>query len=260
MSSSRVAVLGYGAIGQEVADILARGDIRRAELAGVVTRGGSTGVVHQLSVRDAIERSDVIVECAGPEALVTHAPSIVAAGRTLVVTSVGALGDLTVRRRLDAGPGRWVTTAGAVGGLDILAAASRYAPFDFVQLTTTKHPEALRQPWMDESEVATLLRLREPTTLFVGAAREAGRSFPTSLNVALSVSLAARTDDVLVTVRADPGAERTTHEIRARHPLGDYDLRVNNRPSPWRPGTSAVVSYAVARTLQLVLDPRGDTL
>ncbi len=213
-----------------------------------------------MSLTEALRCCDIVVECAGQQALVDHGVQIVSSGRHLVVTSVGALVAPAVRRGLDAGPGRWVVTSGAIGGVDILSAASRQGQFDSVTLTTTKLPSALRQTWMSAREVSELMDCSEQMEIFRGTVQEAARRFPASMNVAATVAMASRCDDVQVRICADPQAERTRHKIRARHPLGRFDIEVGNLPSLSRPSTSAVVAYGVLRTLQNLVDPTGEVI
>lgn len=247
----RVSVLGYGAIGQVVAAGLRDGAVPGARLVGVVNRSplpDAPGL--QISLAQAIAGSDVVVEAAGQEALRSFGPEVVAAGRILVVSSVGALADPEVARRLLAGPGRVLCTHGAVGGLDLLASASDAAPFDGVRVRTTKGPRSLVQSWMPESQQQEILTATGPHLVFAGTPREAARAFPTLLNVAVSVALSVGAGtDVSVELYADRAAELTRHEIEAWGPVGRYSWCIENRPSADNPRTSAVVPYSILRTV-----------
>lgn len=247
----RVSVLGYGTIGKVVAARLNDGVVPGARLVGVVNRSPvEPAAGPQLSLSAAIEDSDVVVECAGQGALRTAGPAVVEGGRTLVASSVGALADPELARCLLAGPGRLHCTHGAVGGLDLLAAASDAAPFDDVRVTTTKVPRSLVQDWMDETRRRAVLEATEPCLVFRGSPVEAARLFPASLNVAMAVALSVGTaTPVTVELHADPAAELTRHEIEATGPVGRYAWRIENRPSQANPRTSAVVPYAILRTV-----------
>lgn len=71
---------------------------------------------------------EVVLEAAGPAALADYAEPIVASGASLIAASGSALGDLALRARLEAACMRYgariYLPAGAVGGLDALAAAA----------------------------------------------------------------------------------------------------------------------------------------
>lgn len=253
---SRVGVIGAGAIGRAVIDVLARGGVEGAELACVVNLQPVPGIdVPQVTVREAIRTCDVIVECAGQAVVSQYAALVLDAGVDLLVTSVGAFADpVLLDKVLQAGPGRLLFTSGAVGGVDLLASAAVEAPMDMVRVTSRKLPESLLQPWMDEATQERIRTTTEPVEIFRGPAREAARCFPRSLNVAATVAFAVGDFDLVeVTLVADPAAELTTHLIEAEGPTGRYRFEIANRPSPGNPRTSGVVPHAVLRSLSVLV-------
>lgn len=251
----RVGLVGHGAIGSVVAAALRKGEVPGAVLSGVLA---SSRPARDAPVRDVgtlIARTDIIVEAAGADALRTVAPEVLSAGRTLVVLSVGAFADPGTWRLLEEDhPGEIVLCSGALGGLDVIRAASLAGPIASAHLVSHKKPVALIQPWMSEERVAALRELRdgdEPIRVFAGPAREAATLFPQNLNVAASVAVAAGDWDVVsVEMFADPSAPCTVHEVEARSPVGAYRVRAENLPSPSNPATSRIVPYAVLRTLR----------
>lgn len=252
----KVGVIGAGAIGSAVIEVLARGGVEGAELACVVNLQPVPGLtVPQVSVPEAIRACDVIVECAGQVVAAQYAVKILEAGVDLLVSSVGAFADeILLKKALAAGPGRLLFTSGAVGGVDLLASAAVEAPLERVTVTSRKLPASLLQPWMDESTQERLLAATEPVEIFHGPAREAARHFPRSLNVAATVAFAVGDFDLVdVTLVADPAAELTTHVIEADGPTGHYRFEIANRPSPTNPRTSGVVPHAVLRSLSVLV-------
>lgn len=259
----RVSVLGAGAIGGRVAAALARGGVPGAELVGVVTRAPKpSGRFTELDIDTAIGSSDIVVEAAGIDAVRQHGPGVIASGTDLLITSVGALADDRLRHALlHGGPGRTRLTAGAIGGLDILAAASLDDGLDAVSLTSTKRPTSLIQPWMDAATVNLLRTTSGAVTLFDGGVREAVRLFPKSLNVAVAVAVATGLwDATTVTLAGDPGAPLTIHDIRASGSAGDYRFSITNRPLADNPASSGVVSAAILRGLAGLASPSGTFL
>lgn len=253
---SRVSVIGAGAIGRPVIDALAAGAVDGAELVGVVSDGPVADCpVPQLRMADAIEASDVVVECAGQAVVARHGAEILAAGRDLLVTSAGALADPALAAALaSAGPGRMVVTAGAIGGVDLLVSAAAHGPIHRVSVTTHKLPVAVLQPWMDDETQERIRTTTTPVEVFHGSAAEAARYFPRSLNVAATVGLAVGDlGRVEVRLVADPAAELTSHLIEADGEAGSYRFEIRNRPSAANPRTSGVVSQAVLRTLSAVV-------
>jgi aspartate dehydrogenase len=252
----KVGVIGAGAIGTAVIEVLARGGVEGAELACVVNLRPVPGLeVPQVSVPEAIRTCDVIVECAGQVVVSQYAVKILEAGVDLLVSSVGAFADeVLLRRALEAGPGRLLFSSGAVGGVDLLASAAVEAPLDRVKVTSTKLPGSLLQPWMDDETQDRIRTTTEPVEIFHGPAHEAARLFPRSLNVAATVAFAVNSFDLVeVSLVADPAAELTTHVIEAEGPTGAYRFEIANRPSPANPRTSGVVPHAVLRSLSVLV-------
>lgn len=250
----KVAVIGRGAIGGTVANALAAGAVGGAELLGAPGRDGESASDLAAALREA----DLVVECAGQRALAEHGPAVLAAGQDLLVVSVGALADPAVFAALTApSTGRVYLSTGAVGGLDLLAAAARLGPLRAVCVTTTKRAASLVQPWMDASAADHLRTATSAVELANGPAREVTTAFPKSANVAASVALAVRDWDVVrAVVVADPHATRTTHVITADGPAGSYRFEVANLPSAETPTTSAVVPFAVLHAIE-ALAARG---
>jgi aspartate dehydrogenase len=246
-----VVVVGCGAIGSVVARSLQAGEVPGATLAGVVTRSAQSQFP-ALSLSQAIEVADLVVEAAGQEALADIAPKVLRGRAGLLVVSVGALRDDAVLKPLaSAPPGRVYLATGAVGGLDMLRSAARMGPLDRVRIVTTKQPAALVQSWMTEAEVATLRNATSPVEVKRGPAREIAGAFPASTNVAAAVALAAGDWDLVeAVVVADAGATMTSHVITASGTAGEYRFEIRNRPSPLNPKTSEVVPYAVLKAIE----------
>ena len=236
VTTARVGVIGSGAIGSAVIRALTDGALDGVALVGVVdNRPVVDCPVPQMSVAEAVAACDVIVECAGQLVVAQYAAEILDAGVDLLVTSVGALADPAVAERVRAaGPGRMLCTAGAVGGIDLVAAAANAAPLRRVAVTTTKRPAALVQPWMDRSAEERLRTTTRPVEVFRGTAREAATAFPRSLNVAATVALATDGfDAVEVVLVADPDTELTTHVIEAEGATGEYRFETLHGVSHW---------------------------
>lgn len=249
----RVAVLGCGAIGGTVARALARGEVTGTELVGVVHDDPvDPADLPVFGIDDALSVADLVVECAGQGALSTLGPRVLATGADLLVASVGALADEEVFGALTTpATGRIYLSTGAIGGLDLLAAAARMGSLHSVAITTTKQAGNLVQPWMSEAEADRVRRASEPAELMRGPARKVTAAFPKSANVAASVALAAGDWDVVTaTVVADPAAWLTTHVITVDGVAGTYRFEIRNHPSAETPTTSGVVPHAVLHAIE----------
>jgi aspartate dehydrogenase len=194
---------------------------------------------------------DVVAECASHVAVREHGAAILAAGCDLVVISIGALADESLYRRLVIAAAqsgaRLVLPAGAVGGIDALAAA-RLSGLESVVYTGRKPPKAWKGT--PAEKLLALDTLSEPAIFFEGSARHAASEYPFNANVAATLALAGiGLDNTQVRLVADPGIARNLHEFAVRSGCGDFTVRLEGRPSPANPKTSLLAGFSVAREL-----------
>lgn len=267
----RVAVIGAGAIGARVIEELYEGNIPGVVLAGVVTRRAGAlahlPFAHEVTdfgedIGRAIAESDLVVECAGIPGLRAYGPTIIAAGRDLLTVSIGALADPEMRATLTSGPGILRLSNGAIGGLDIVAAAARETGvpggITAASITSTKKAKALVQSWMSAEEVERLRTTTEAFELFSGTVQEAIALFPGSLNIACALAHASGLwDETFVKLVADPAAERTHHRIEASGAAGDYIFTITNKVSPVNPTSSMIVAESVLSGVETLAGKRG---
>ncbi|MDV6012016.1 aspartate dehydrogenase domain-containing protein [Haloechinothrix sp. LS1_15] len=256
----RIGVIGAGSIGAVVAAKLREGAVPRAELAGISHKDPNPpDGLHAMPFDEMLDTADLVVECAGQQALATLGPRILDAGCDLLIVSVGALADQQLfERLLGAGPGAVHLSTGAIGGLDLLAAAAAMGPLHHVEIVTTKRAGSLIQPWMDDDQARRLRHAAAPVEVMRGPARTVTEAFPASANVAASVALAVRDWDVVeAAVVADPAAERTSHVITAEGAAGHYRFDITNQPSFRTPTSSRVVPYAVLSAIDGLVNPKG---
>ena len=250
-----MAILGWGAIGRVVGTALAEGRVGGARLRAVATRHPPDACpAPVVDAADLADGADIVVEAAGHQALAEHGEHYLRSGCRLLVVSVGALVDHDLFRRLQAAGGnRLHLTTGAVGGLDLIRAATRAGPLDAVTLTTTKPPGSLLEDWMDEELLAELRAGRRQVVAFDGPASQAVTRFPRSVNVAATLALAVGSWDLVrVRVVSDPAVEVNRHHIEVDGAAGHYRITVENRPSPDNPRTSAIVPHTVLQGLDVL--------
>lgn len=250
-----VALIGAGAIGARVAELLNAGAAPGARLSCVVPHEAVEG----LNFEDVLRDADVVVECAGVPAVHQYGPAVVAAGKDFLVTSIGALCDASLRSTLlDGGPGRTFLTSGALGGLDAIAAAATGGKVRSIRIESSKLPASLIQPWMDAETKDMLRTTARPVELLRGGPEALITSFPKSTNIVSALALAAGNWDVVEAVLiADPSAARTSHHVVVESSLGGFDIRITNEPSPGNPASSALVPHAVVRGLKTLANPSG---
>ena len=247
--TTRVAIIGAGAIGSAVAARLAAGALPGVMATGFLVRDPE----RQLPLRayadlDALldDGPDVVVEAAGREAMFTYAEGCLRAGKDLAVLSGGALGDETLSRTLsaacEASGARMLLPSGAIGGLDVLRAAAEDT-IEEVTVEQRKPPRVL----LDEPEASSL---QEEYIVFDGSVADAVSLYPRSTNVAAAVALAGigfqRTRARVV---ADPALTANVAIVTAKGSFGILSIRLENVPSV-NPRTSAIVADSVIACLR----------
>jgi aspartate dehydrogenase len=256
-----VGLLGYGAVGREVAETINRdpaGAGRAAEIVGALVRDparyGEAARQHRIRFVDTADallelRPDLVVEAAGHAGFREHVPAILAAGVEVLALSVGALADgathAAVTAAAEQGGGRLRVASGAIAGLDAISAAA-VGRIDRVTHVVRKPPMSL----LDPDEAAALVASGRPAELFAGPAREAALLFPANVNVIAAVSLAGiGLDRTEARVIADPAVSLNTHEVTVEGEFGRLFLRIENEPSE-NPKTGLIVAMSVVRTLR----------
>lgn len=254
-----IAIAGLGAIGWPVAQALDAGRVPGCRLAAVSARNADKAQAQLQQLKAPVpllpldqlhEHADVVVECLPPSCLKDAAAPALAAGKTVVVLSVGAL--LKFPELLDmaqAGPGRILVPSGAALGLDALAAAAE-GEISSVKLTTRKPPAGFKGAPLVEQQGIDLDALTEPLKLFEGSARDAARDFPSNLNVAVALSLAGiGPDRTTLEVWADPGISRNTHSVEVVSDSSVLRMQIENLPSE-NPKTSRITALSVIALLR----------
>ena len=188
----------------------------------------------------------VLVEAASIAAVRQNLPLALAAGKDVVLLSVGALSDehflQSIRKYAARLKRKIYVPSGAIFGLDNLKVA-RLCGVDRLVLRTTKHPRALG-----------LADSTERHCVFRGRATEAVRRFPRNINVSAAIGLAAsRQPDV--ELWADPSASSNRHEIEAVGEFGRVSICAENLPSPDNPATSYLAALSVLALLAGLDDP-----
>lgn len=257
-----IGIIGYGTIGEDVARAIAEGKAGKTRLKAILMRdpakaeaagaGATDCLVTDSADRFFAELPDMVVECAGHEAVQRYGERTLAAGADLVLVSVGALADEALHERLtqaaERGGGRIIVPSSAIGGLDRIAAGA-VGPLDEVTLRTRKPPKAWYGTAVERQ--VDLAGLTEPHCVFEGVARDSARLFPESVNVSAALSLAGvGFDRTQVKVYVDPTVTHNTHEIEARGRFGEIRLQIRNTPSARNPKTGYIVAMSVVKTLR----------
>jgi aspartate dehydrogenase len=254
----KIGILGVGSIGQTFANAVDKGCVQ-AELVAISDQDAEraanfSGVLMcrppVVSIDEVIERADLVVEAASQAALPILVPKALAAGRDLLILSVGGLlgHDDWFRQAAEKGCHIFVPS-GAIAGLDGIKSAS-IGRIDSAVLTSRKPAAALKgTKYVNEHKIA-LETIKEDTVIFDGTAEEAARAFPTTSNVAASLRLSVNgAATVRVRVVAVPNGTQNVHEIRVKGEFGELSVDIKNVPSAANPRTSQLAAFSALATL-----------
>lgn len=257
----RLVLVGWGAIGQRVAGLLA--DRRAAvDLVGVAARsqpGDLPPGASWLQAPEALPEAapDLVVEAAGRAAVEPWGQAALRCAPAFIVSSTSAFCDDAVLDRLlvtaQAHGSRVIIPPGALAGVDALAAASAL-PLDEVIHRIVKPPAAWRGT---PAEAAVDLdRLAEATVFFSGTARQAAAAYPANANVAAITALAGiGLDRTRVELVADPAATGNGHRLQARGAFGSLDVTIENRPLATNPKSSEMAALSLVRLVENQVRP-----
>ncbi|MGE5271453.1 MAG: aspartate dehydrogenase [Thiohalocapsa sp.] len=266
--TQRVAIAGFGAIGKVVAaalDPAAAGGIEGMALTAVSARdiaraeaamAAFARPVPVLPLAGLAEVADIVVECAPAAVLRTIAEPALAAGRTLVVLSCGALLDNfdLVDLARDAG-GRILVPTGALLGLDAVQGAAQ-GMIERVHMTTRKPPAGLDGAPYLVAHGISVVGLAAPRRVFTGTAREAAKGFPANVNVAAALALAGiGPDRTTIEIWADPDVSRNIHRIDVEADSVRLSMQIENVPSLENPKTGRLTPLSVIALLKKLGSP-----
>lgn len=263
MGELRVALIGFGAMGQALAKFLhVHAEANTVRIVALATLGqppieklallsGNAIQVNSPEQLDAID-AHLVIECAGHKALREYAAPALRRGCDLLIASVGALADRTLEDSLKADAARSgariLIPSGALGGLDVLCAA-RVGGLDEVTYVGRKPARA----WIGtaaENRVKLTDSNVGSAPFFEGTAREAALQFPQNANVAAAVSLAGiGFDATRVQLFADPEAKGNEHTVKARGAFGQFQITVTAKPLADNPKTSMLAPCSLARSV-----------
>jgi len=254
-----VSMIGCGAIGAGVMELL-KSDPEVAFDVVIVPQAHmdkARAVVFALAplarveVRLGEERPDLLIECAGHQAIEEHIIPALLRGIPCMVVSIGALSEPGLVEKLEAAASKGKTQvqllSGAIGAIDALSAA-RVGGLDSVVYTGRKPPGA----WKDTPAEALfdLDGMTAATMIFEGSARDAARLYPKNANVAATLSLAGLgLDHTQVRLYADPGVSENVHHVEAKGEFGGFELTMRGKPLAANPKTSALTVFSVVRAL-----------
>jgi len=257
----KIGLIGYGSIGQVVAEELVSRPLPNYELSSILlrpaqfvaARSALPGIHCTASFDDFVGQNlDIVIEVAGQGAVRDYGILIADLGLELVLISSGALADDSFRSKLEAAAqktgARVVLPSGALAGFDGLMSLRR-AGLLSVKYTSRKPPEA----WMGTpaQQNFDLASLSEPTVIFEGSAKEAALKFPKNANLAATVGIAGlgleKTEVALI---ADPTIRENVGQLSATSQDATLEVTVSGQSSPQNPKTSLSTAMSVLSCLE----------
>lgn len=198
-------------------------------------------------VKKFLDDVNIVFEAASQQAVEEYAEMIIAAGKDIIIMSVGSFLDNNFREKIERiareKECKIYLPSGAVCGIDGILSAS-IDGIDEVTLVTTKSPASLGK------------KIEKRKVIFEGKARDAVIKFPMNLNVAASLSLAGiGFDNTKVEIVADPVVTRISHKILAHGKFGRLRAEVENMPNPKNPKSSYMASLSAIATLKRIVNP-----
>lgn len=245
----KIAIIGNGAISQFVQQKLIG---EAVTVAAVILRPGTTAIlpgnIATISCfTDLPKNIDLLVDCAGHQALQQYAIPALSAGIDVLTVSIGSLADPVfahhVQQAAAIGFSKLYLSSGAIGSLDALRAA-RQGDLNNVTYIGRKPPAGWRGSIAEQK--IDLNHLDKPITHFEGNARQAALAYPKNANVAASVALSSLGfEQTKVQLIADPTINANIHEIEASGSFGKLKFTIEGQSLPDNPRSSALTAMGV---------------
>ena len=262
---NQVAIIGYGALGKILTEVILTKLSEQYQIAGIWSRSiekykeelNALNVSCYSSLEELLNGSaDYVVEIASVQAALSYGEQVLNARKHLILTSVGALADDEFSSRLKAASvhanKKVYVTSGAVGGFDIFRTIALMGNAD-AQIETWKSPASLvSAPGLQGKTLSDT----EEETVFNGTAREAIAGFPKNVNVAVaSASASVGVDHMKTIITSTPGKSTNTHKITVKNDSVTATLKVSSRPDARNPKSSVVTAWSVASLLANLSSP-----
>ena len=237
----KIALIGYGAIGQMLFDLFKQKK-PPIDIVGVLVRPGRAKATQKAVGRKSLVvetlpallklKPDVVVEAASQQAVIDWGETILAKGIDFMVIATGAYGDAKLWHKhikaAEKSGARLRLPSGAIAGLDGLL-AMRLGKLEKVKYTSIKPPHA-----------------------WTGTPADAGRLYPKNANLAVTVALCGagldRTDIELV---ADPTLPPGTNasKLEVVSDSGELNMYRLGRAMPDNPKTGVLTALTMADDL-----------
>ena len=258
----KIALIGYGAIGQMLFDVF-RDKKPPIDIVGVLVRPARVKETQKKVGRKVVAvdtlkallklKPDVVVEAASQQAVIDWGETILKKGIDFMVIATGAYGDPKLWKKHKAAAAksgaRLRLPSGAIAGLDGLL-AMRLGTLERVKYVSIKPPHAWTgTPAETEFDLPSI---KKPTVIFRGTPADAGRLYPKNANLAVTVALCgAGLDKTDIELVADPTLPPGTNASRLEvvSDSGELTMHRLGRAMPDNPKTGVLTALTMADDL-----------
>ena len=252
----KVGIIGCGFIGSEIADFLDKN--KGFKLIGLsdIDSGKVGELIKKLKnnkpkfmeLDELIKKSDLIIESATKNIIKTilSNKNLDKKNKKLLIMSTGGLiNDLSLLKRVK--NCEILLPSGAIAGLDAIKSVS--GKIKSLTLTTTKPIKGLEgAPYITKNKI-DLKDIKNKKIIFCGTLKEAVDGFPQNINVAATLFLASKFNNIKVKIIADLNTRYNTHEIEAIGDFGMIKITTNNLPSK-NPKTSYLAVLSAIQAIK----------
>tara|TARA_Y100000310_G_scaffold345853_1_gene471419 strand:- start:4175 stop:4966 length:792 start_codon:yes stop_codon:yes gene_type:complete len=201
-----------------------------------------------VSIGDLITNSDLIIESAGKDAVkdILNTLDLEQGEKKLLIMSTGGIiENLEIFNKIK--NCEIFAPSGAIAGLDAIKAVS--GKISSLIFTTTKPVKGLKDaPYITKNNI-NLDELKDKKVIFEGNLKEAVDGFPKNINVAATLFLASKFDNIKIKIIADPNIKTNIHEISCKGSFGEIIAKTDTLPSK-NPKTSYIAILSAIQTLR----------
>lgn len=258
----QIAIIGCGSIGTT----LARAIENMAEIEKVFIFD-RTGICQRITglkktvpiekLEDVIDKVDLVIESASPQAVKQYAEFVLNNKKNLMIMSIGALLDTEFKNKLvnlaRKNKCKIYLPSGAICGIDGVKTCS-IEKIDEVILITKKPPKAFEGNEYLKQKGIILEKIKEETVVFEGNSIDAIKYFPQNINVSATLTLASG-KIAKVKIILCPELKRNEHKIILKGNFGEIVCEAKNNPFKANPKTSYLAGLSAIATLKRIISP-----
>ncbi len=257
----KIGIIGCGAIGSRIARSITKDFQRDCRLTGIydidqnkvdrLSQSLSLSEIAKRSMTELIRSCDCLVEAVTAKNTRSIIRQALAAKKSVLCMSVGKLlnsSDLFLLAKKN--HCHLLLPSGAIAGLDAIKAASLVG-IDTISLTTRKPPVGFEDnPYLKKKGIDPS-KIKKKTLIFEGSVAQAVKAFPRNINVAATLTLAARASQkILVRIIVSPEYKTNSHTVELTGTFGRIVTQTDNLVCPDNPKTSYLAVLSGLQTLK----------